>query len=62
MKIAIAADGPDLNAEVGHKFGASQYLRLSILTAVILKLCQTLVPQVNVVLACKLLCLPLVEM
>jgi predicted Fe-Mo cluster-binding NifX family protein len=26
MKIAIAADGMDLSAEVGHKLGASQYL------------------------------------
>jgi predicted Fe-Mo cluster-binding NifX family protein len=26
VKIAIASDGPDLNAEVGHKFGTSQYL------------------------------------
>jgi predicted Fe-Mo cluster-binding NifX family protein len=28
MKIAIATDGPDLNAEVGHKFGTSQYLTI----------------------------------
>ena len=26
MKIAIAADVPDLSAEVGHRLGASQYL------------------------------------
>ncbi len=26
MKIAVAADGPDLNAGVGHKLGSSQYL------------------------------------
>ena len=26
MKIAISADGSNLNAKVGHKFGASQYL------------------------------------
>jgi predicted Fe-Mo cluster-binding NifX family protein len=26
VKIAIAADGPDLSAEVGHRLGASQYL------------------------------------
>jgi predicted Fe-Mo cluster-binding NifX family protein len=26
MRIAIAADGPDLDDEVGHKFGSSQYV------------------------------------
>jgi len=26
MKTAISADGPNLNARVGHRFGTSQYL------------------------------------